>query len=156
MYIIFDKHKNFLIELIKANIEFILIGGYSVIFHGYTRTTGDMDLWLKPSEETKLKLIPILEKYGISKEDINELSKLDFKNILAFHLGSPPERIDFLTKIAGLEFEESFRNADNLELKEFKIPVLRLNDLIVNKLMSGRMKDLADIDELKKIRKSDS
>ena len=68
MNILIDEHKALLIQLLKAKIDFILIGGHAVIYHGYGRTTGDMDIWLKPDNETREKLIPLLEAYGIVKE----------------------------------------------------------------------------------------
>jgi hypothetical protein len=154
MNIIFDKHKQLLLALLESGVEFILIGGYSVIYHGYARTTGDMDLWLKPDEQTKLKLIIILKNFGIKEADLKKLSKLDFTEVLTFHIGNPPERIDFLTKIAGLEFDNSYQRSDKLPLKNYFIPVLHLDDLIVNKLLSSRMKDKADVEELKKINKT--
>jgi hypothetical protein len=71
MNILLEKHKEFLIDLIKGNVHFILIGGYAVIYHGYVRATGDMDIWIKPDNENKEKLLVILENHGISKESIN-------------------------------------------------------------------------------------
>jgi hypothetical protein len=153
MNIIFENHKQFLLALLESDIEFILIGGYSVIYHGYARTTGDMDLWLKPDEITKQKLMVVLKNFGVKDADLKKLSKLDFTEVLAFHIGNPPERIDFLTKIAGLEFDSSYLRCNKLPLKNYNIPVLHLDDLIINKLLSGRMKDKADVEELKKINK---
>ncbi len=153
MNIFLDKHQAFLIDLINDEVSFILVGGYAVIYHGYVRATGDMDIWLKPDNENKEKLLSVLEKHGFSKESIKQVRKLDFKEMVAFHFGYPPEKIDFLTKLAGINFEESHSHSETLKLKGFNIPVLQLNDLIINKLLSGRAKDKADIEELQKIQK---
>jgi hypothetical protein len=67
MDIFLDEHKEFLLLLLKHEVEFMLIGGYAVIFHGYERTTGDMDIWLKPSNENKEKFIEVLKSYGINE-----------------------------------------------------------------------------------------
>ena len=61
MNFLIEKHKEILIDLINSRVDFLLVGGYAVIYHGYVRTTGDMDVWLKPDNENKLKFIPVLE-----------------------------------------------------------------------------------------------
>lgn len=73
MNILIEEHKQFIIQLLESKVEFILIGGYAVIFHGYGRTTGDMDLWLKPENSNRDKLISVLNEMGILKEDIDKL-----------------------------------------------------------------------------------
>ncbi|MDD3876507.1 MAG: hypothetical protein PHT69_07780 [Bacteroidales bacterium] len=151
MNILFESHKEFLRELCKGNVNFILVGGYALIYHGYVRGTGDMDIWLEPDNENKIKVLSILEKLKFSKVSINKLSKLDFKEMVAFHFGDPPEKIDFLTKLSGIQFKEAYKNCNYLDLDNHKIPILRLEDLITNKLMSNRIKDMADVEELKKI-----
>jgi hypothetical protein len=153
MNILLEKHKEFLIDLINGDVKFILVGGYAVIYHGYVRATGDMDIWLKPDNENKEKLLRIFEKHCIAKDSINRVKKLDFKNMVAFHFGNPPEKIDFLTKLSGIDFDDSYSHSVKLQLKGYNIPVLKLNDLLINKLLSSRAKDKADIEELQKIQK---
>ena len=151
MNILLDEHKAILIQLLKSNVDFILIGGYAVIYHGYGRTTGDMDIWLKPDNENRDKLIPVLRSLGILDEDIEQISTMDFTTVLAFHIDEPPKRVDFLTKIVGLTFREANEKKVFLPLGELQVPVLHIDDLIVNKLISGRAKDNADVEELQKI-----
>jgi len=76
---------------------------------------------------------------------------MDFTQVLAFHIDEPPRRADFLTKIVGLTYSEADAKKVFLPLGEFRVPVLHLDDLIVNKLISGRAKDKADVEELQKI-----
>jgi len=151
MNILLDEHKTILIQLLHAKVEFILIGGYAVIYHGYGRTTGDMDIWLKPDNENRDKLIPVLEAQRILKEDLDKIRNTDFTQTLAFHIDEPPRRVDFLTKIVGLTFQEANARKVLLPLGNLAVPVLQLDDLIVNKLLSGRAKDKADVEELQKI-----
>lgn len=151
MNILLDEHKTILIQLLHANVEFILIGGYAVIYHGYGRTTGDMDIWLKPDNENRDKLITVLEIQGILKEDIDHIRNTDFTQTIAFHIDEPPRRVDFLTKIVGVSFKEADERKRLLPLGNLSVPVLHLDDLIVNKLLSGRTKDKADVEELQKI-----
>jgi hypothetical protein len=151
MNILLDEHKAILLQLLKSKVDFMLIGGYAVIYHGYGRTTGDMDIWLKPDNENRDKLIPVLRSLGILAEDIDQLRAMDFTKVLAFHIGEPPRRIDFLTKIMGLTFQEADERKMFLPLGDFQVPVLHIDDLIVNKLISGRAKDKADVEELQNI-----
>lgn len=153
MNILIEEHQNFVFKLLEGGVEFILIGGYAVIFHGYGRTTGDMDLWLKPDNENKKKLIEVLRGENIAEEDLKTVSEFDFNQINVFHIGSPPFRIDFLTKVPPLNYSEADSHKEFFTLEGRKIPVLHLNDLLINKMLSGRPKDIADVDELKKIQR---
>ena len=151
MNILIEKHKQILFSLMDAKVEFLLIGGYAVIYHGYGRSTGDMDIWLKPDNENKIRFLAVLEKHLEDKSGVEKIRKLDFTEVIAFHIGSPPDKVDFLTKMAGVKFDAAFAQKEFLTLQNQKIPVLHLSDLIVNKLLSGRLKDQADVDELRKI-----
>lgn len=153
MTIFLKGQKDFLLELLSAKVEFILIGGYAVIFHGYVRTTGDMDIWLKPDNSNKEKFLDLLSKSGFSLETLTHVRQSDFTQTLAFHLGNPPDRIDFLTKLVGINFEDAILKVEELKSEGFIIPVLHLDDLIINKMLSNRAKDKADVEELQKINK---
>lgn len=151
MNILLDEHKVILIKLLQSKVDFILIGGYAVIYHGYGRTTGDMDVWLRPDNGNRDKLVPVLESLGVLSEDIVQIKSVDFTQALAFHIDEPPRRVDFLTKIVGLTYEEADKKKVFLPLGNFQVAVLHLDDLIVNKLISGRAKAKADVEELQKI-----
>lgn len=151
MNILLDKHKQILVALMEAKVDFLLIGGYAVIYHGYGRSTGDMDIWLKPDNANKLRLLAVLEKYLSDKSGIEKIKKLDFTDVIAFHIGAPPDKIDFITKIAGVKFDEAYSRKALLSIQNHQIPVLHLNDLIANKLLSARLQDKADAEELQKI-----
>ena len=153
MNFLIEKHKEMLIDLMNSSVDFLLVGGYAVIYHGYVRSTGDMDVWLKPDNENKLKLLSVLEKHLTDKSGIEKVKKLDFAEVIVFHIGKEPEKIEFLTKIGGVNFDEVFSHKALLPIRNYQIPVLHLNDLIANKLMSGRLKDKADVEELQKIEK---
>ena len=153
MNVLLDEHKSFVVELIRANVEFILVGGYAVIFHGYGRTTGDLDIWLKPANETKERLLMVLAAHGILDEDLEQLKRKDFTKSLAFHIDEPPRRIDFLTRISGLTYEEADKTKVFFFLGEYRVPVINYDHLIANKMASGRTKDKADVEELENIMK---
>ena len=154
MNLFVEAHKSLLEQLSKAKVDFIDIGGYSVVFHGYTRTTGDIDIWLKPDNTNKDKLLNALEWYGIDQDSLNELQKLDFTETVFFKIGEIPERIDFLTKINLVDYAIADKEKIVAKLDDLNIPFLHLNHLILSKLNTGRPQDKADIEMLQKILKS--
>ena len=152
--IFIEEHQQILFALIKHKVDFILIGGYAVIYYGYDRTTGDMDIWLQIGNENRNKLIKALKDFGIIDEHLEALRKMDFTNPLpVFYFGIKPRQIDFLTSVSNVKFEEAIKNVNYFPLKEEKIPVIHFNDLILSKITSGRLKDKADIEELQRINK---
>lgn len=154
MDIFFEEHQQLLKLLQKHKVAFILIGGYAVIYYGYERTTGDMDIWIKLGEDNKARLIEALIEFGIEDDDINQLKQLDFsKPLPVFYIGKSPRRIDFVTVISNVKFEEAFEKVQYSELNQVQIPVIHYDDLIKSKLNTGRAKDVADIEELERIKK---
>lgn len=152
MYIFHNAHQEVLTALLLENVEFLLIGGYAVNYHGYIRATGDMDVWLKPDNETKARVIKALAQTGVDSGDLKQLDEaFDFTGVVVFHLGNDPERIDFLTRVPGVVFEEAYSRKEVLRVKEIDVPVLHLDDLILSKLIAGRPQDKADVDMLQKI-----
>ncbi len=153
MNLFIDRHQNLLKTLLKHEVDFIIIGGYSVIFHGYKRTTGDVDIWLKPSNENKIKVINALKTFEIEEDDLAHIMAMDFEKFRVFHIWEPPERVDFLTKISLVEYEDADKIKIISEVDDLKIPFLHLKHLVLSKIALNRPKDKADIDELQKIQK---
>jgi len=154
MNLFVESHQKLLECLTDAEVDFIIIGGYSVIFHGYARTTGDIDIWLKPDNTNKAKLLQALRWYGIEEDSLRELNQLDFAKTVFFKIGDVPERIDFLTKINLIDYETANREKVLANLDDITIPFLHLNHLILSKLNTGRPQDQADIEMLQKIQKN--
>ena len=133
-------------------MNFLLVGGVAVNFYGYSRPTGDLDIWLEPTNENKIKLINCLNELGILAEDIERINQHDFAIPTAFHIGNtPPFVIDFLTKIVGVKWNEAWGLRNKLDLDNLNIPFIHINHLKQNKLISGRAKDLNDISQLMRI-----
>jgi len=151
MNIFLNQHQEMLRMLLENQVEFLLIGGYAVIFHGYARTTGDMDLWLRPTNENKEKIILALANAGYESHELNELSKLDFSKHILFSIGHQPEKIDFITQINMVSFEEANQNRATIPFEGLQVPVINLRELILSKVNTGRAKDVADVEELQKI-----
>ena len=151
MDFLFEGHKKFLLLLLKCKVEFMLIGGYAVIYYGYERGTADMDIWLKPTNENRDKFILALKELGISNEHLNAVSKMDFTNAQVLSLGEKPNKIDILTKIQGVIFEEADKEKQLYPLKNQFIPIIQYRHLIITKMITGRPQDKAGVDVLQKI-----
>lgn len=150
-----QAHLEMLIALVDNQVDFLVVGGYAVIYHGYVRATGDMDIWLRPTNENKLKLMEVFKKLDFDPDGINTIAEKNFTEVVIFHIGNEPERIDFLSKVQGLNFDEAFKQKQLLMVQGHQIPFLHLNDLIVNKLVSNRLKDQADVEQLMKVKRSE-
>ncbi len=154
MNVFVPEHRQMLLTLIKHEVNFMLIGGYAVIHYGYERSTGDMDIWLQLGNDNKNRLLAALAEFGIADEDIEQLNRIDLgSTVPVFFIGEPPRRIDFVTAISRVDFDDAVRNATHFNLEDKQIPVIHYNDLIRSKIDTGRAKDKADIEELEKIRK---
>ena len=154
MNLFIELHQQLIKELLDGGVEFIIIGGYSVIFHGYERTTGDIDIWLKPDNANKTKLIATLGQFGLEQAYLREISHIDFSKHFAFNIGKEPEKIDFITRINLVEYEEADKMKIVADMEGVMIPFLHLNHLILSKINTGRLKDQADIEELQKVQKA--
>ncbi|HZG01028.1 MAG TPA: nucleotidyltransferase [Chitinophagales bacterium] len=153
MNLLIDAHRQLLKAMLNNNVDFIVIGGYAVIFHGYDRTTGDIDFWIKPDNANKPKLIEALREFGIEETSLADVGTLDFTKTIFFNIGEEPERIDFLTRINLISYEEADRDKTIAEVDELKMPFLHLNHLILSKINTERPQDKADVDMLQKIAK---
>jgi hypothetical protein len=105
MDLFYKPHKDILQKMLFFNVEFIMIGGYAVNYQGFSRPTGDLELWIKPTNDNKEKLLEMLKVNKFNKESIEYINSVDFTKPEVFCMGEPPTRIDFLTKITGFEYE---------------------------------------------------
>ena len=151
MNLFIEEHQHLLKKLLDAKVDFIIIGGYSVIFHGYRRTTGDIDIWLKPDNDNKHKLLHVLRELGFDDADIKEVAAIDFTQHMVFSIGEEPEKVDFLTRISLVEYDNADKQKITADLDGLLIPFLHLNDLVLSKMNTGRAKDKADIEMLQQI-----
>lgn len=152
MNLFIETHRAWIKKLLDAGVRFIVVGGYSVVFHGYKRTTGDIDLWLKPDNENKIKLIEAISNSGFEEEDLEQLAGFDFTKHLVFSIGEEPERIDFLTYISQVSYDEADEQKVIADVDGLQVPFIHLNHLILSKTNTGRTKDKADIEMLQELR----
>lgn len=139
----------FINALNDCEVDYVLVGGYAVILHGYSRTTGDMDLWINPTRSNYEKLVKAFDVFRLPLFDMTLDKFLNTEEYDVFSFGRPPMAIDIMTKVKGLVFNEAVNGALWFELEEeFAIRVVNFNDLIKAKTESGRFKDLDDIEQL--------
>ena len=151
MNIFLEEHHQLIADMLAHDVAFILIGGYAVNFHGYNRTTGDLDVWLKPDNNNKIKIIECLAKYEFEEAMLQQISEFDFTHALVFSYGEPPYKTDFLTKVSGVSFEEADKEKIIFEHEGMLIPFIHLNHLVLTKMGTGRGKDKVDIEYLQNV-----
>ena len=139
---------DFIGALNKAQVEYILVGGYAVILYGYNRTTGDLDIWVNPTEENYHRLLQAFAFFGLPTNVVTKDDFLDINNFEVFTFGRPPVSIDIMTKVKGLDFLSTLKKSSEYETNGLKIRLIHYNSLIKAKKSSGRLKDLNDIQHL--------
>ena len=136
----------FLKLLNSKKIEYLLIGGWAVGYYGYPRATGDMDIWVSRKEENAKSLIEAFKEFGF---DVPDLSiELFIKENQVTRIGLPPLRIEVLTTISGVIFEDCFPRRNVASIDNVKINLISLEDLKKNKVASKRYRDLDDLEKL--------
>jgi len=138
--------KEFLALLVRHDVRYLIVGGYSVAFHGHPRYTKDLDVWVLTSEENATKLVAALQAFGFGSLGLTQADFLEPGYVV--QLGQPPARIDLLTSLTGVDFESCWRNRTELVVDGLAIPVISLDDLKRNKRALGRHQDLADLESL--------
>jgi len=132
-----------LAALSAAGVEFLVIGAYAMAAHGLPRATGDIDIWVRSTRENAECVMGALHAFGapLFGLTIEDLLRPD----TVFQIGVAPNRIDILTGITGMRFEEAWRNRLTVTIDDQIVPVIGLADLIRNKAATGRPKDQADL-----------
>ncbi|MBI1784264.1 hypothetical protein HYR69_03895 [Candidatus Sumerlaeota bacterium] len=138
--------KEFLKSLNSSGVEYLVIGGYAVSYHGYPRPTGNFDVWVRLSKFNAAKLVQAFRSFGFDVPDLKDDLFLAEENIV--RMGVPPTRIEVITSISGVEFDDCYPKRVLGDFEGVPAPVIGLEDLLANKKASGRHKDLADVDEL--------
>jgi hypothetical protein len=140
-----DDFQDFINCLEKSKVKYILVGGYSVVLHGYPRTTGDLDIWVEKSASNYNLLTIAFYDFGmpIMDQEIFLSNEVD-----VFTYGRPPQAIDLMTECKGLLFENAYENSNIITVDSIKVRLIHYNDLITAKKSAGRHKDLNDLEHL--------
>lgn len=145
-------HQDFreLLKLLNENnVDYLVVGAFALGFFGAPRSTGDIDIWIRVSEDNAKRMEKTLNDFGLISLGYKATDFLDKNSII--QLGVPPVRVDIIMSISGVEFDEAFQNKNVVESKGTKINYISKEDFIKNKRASGRLKDLADIESLSQI-----
>jgi hypothetical protein len=135
--------RDMLSVLCDEGVEFLLVGAYALATHGLPRATGDMDIWIRCSQENAARVWRALRRFrapltGLNEDDLNTPN-------LVFQIGIAPRRIDLLTSIDAVQFDEAWPDRRVVEIEGLSIGVIGRSHLIQNKKAVGRPQDLADV-----------
>lgn len=136
----------FIALLNSGRVEYVVVGGHAVAFHGHPRLTGDIDFFVRATPENADRLLAVLAEFGFGEMGLTkgELTVPD----KVVQLGRPPNRIDLLTSISGVTFDEAWKTRAEGQLGEHVVPFIGMEALIRNKRASNRAKDQLDVTTL--------
>lgn len=135
--------KEFLQLLNSKQVEYLLVGGYAVSYHGYPRATGDMDIWIAIHPCNAERVVEALKEFGFGLPDLSEDMFLAEQRII--RMGMPPFRIEVFTTISGVDFDVCYAHRVTDIVDGVEIKFISLKDLKINKESSGRPKDVNDL-----------
>lgn len=139
--------KGFIESLNKNRVDYLVVGAYAVAFHGYPRYTKDMDVWIRGDRANAERLLRALKDFGFEPIDLRIEALLEPETVI--ELGYPPNRIDLLTSLAGVDFEAAYPSRVEADIGGVSANFIDLVNLKKNKKATGRHQDLADLQQLK-------
>lgn len=143
--------REFLALLAAHEVKFMLVGAHAVAVHGFPRNTADIDFWIGRSRENGERVLAALEEFGFGGLGLTVADLTEGEHVI--QLGREPNRIDLLTFLTGLDFDDCYERRVDAEFEGQRLPIIGREDLLRNKRMTGRLKDLADVEEFEKRRK---
>ncbi len=141
-----SKQISLLAAFAAAKVEFAVVGGVAVNAHGYLRATNDLDIFIRPTEENAHAAFNALQSLGVPLDGLKPTDLLDDEENLRF--GPAEDHIDILPSIGEMPFDQVWRNRIMTEVEGIVVPFISKSDLIENKRQVGRLRDLADAEEL--------
>jgi len=138
--------KEFLKLLHSNQVEYLLVGGYAVGYYGYPRATADIDIWIAIHPKNAERVVNALREFGFTMPELTTDLFLQKEQII--RMGVPPIRIEILTTISGVDFEECYQEKNTAILDGVEANLISLHHLKINKKASGRYKDLNDLENL--------
>jgi predicted nucleotidyltransferase len=141
-----DDYKEMLQCLSEEDVKFLLVGAYALAVHGFPRATKDIDFFVWATPQNAANLIRALIKFGAPMDGVSE-SDFSSEGVI-FQIGNSPRRIDIITAIDGVKFDQAYAKRKTFAIEGLQVPVISLEDLIANKRASGRKQDLADVEKL--------
>ncbi|MBL7946799.1 MAG: hypothetical protein JNN32_12110 [Flavobacteriales bacterium] len=142
-----SKDFNEFVALLKRHeAEYMIVGGYAVGVHGYPRYTGDLDIWLNPTEANAERVLRAITDFGFGSFNLTVADLTKEGNVIQF--GQPPLRIDLLTAIDGVTFDACYANRKEVTFDGLAMNFIGYHDLVTNKKATGRHRDLDDVENM--------
>jgi len=141
-----NDFRELFILLNKHDVEYMIVGGYALAFHGAPRYTGDIDVFVRPDPDNAKKILAALSEFGFGELDLQTADFSTPEKVV--QLGVPPVRIDFVTAITGVTWETAVNNRIRDRYGDIDVYYIGRDDFIKNKRSTGRYKDLADVEAL--------
>ncbi|MCI0547105.1 MAG: nucleotidyl transferase AbiEii/AbiGii toxin family protein [Candidatus Rokubacteria bacterium] len=145
-----EDFRDLLVLFADAGVEFVVVGAYALAFHGAPRASGDIDLFVRPSRENAHRVLDALARFGaplssarVTVEDLAQGGSV-------YQIGLPPRRIDILTEISGVSFDEAWASRVAGDLDGREVSFIGRSELLRNKEAAGRLQDLADVERLRR------
>ena len=145
-----EDYREMLHVLLDHEVRFLVVGAYAMGAYGYPRATGDFDLWVDTSAENAKRIYASLAEFGAALDEISEETFTE--EGIVFQIGVAPRRIDIITHIDGVCFNDAYETREDIEVDGLIIPFISKQNLIKNKRATGRPKDRLDADYLAKRR----
>jgi len=141
-----QEFRELLLALYDGQVEYLIVGAHALAAYGHVRATKDLDVWIRPEQNNAEKVLAALKTFGapLSGLSTDDLSRLG----TVFQIGLPPLRIDLLTSIDGVEFDEAWPERFKTKFGDVAVFVISRRHLITNKKASARLQDLADVEQL--------
>ena len=138
--------KEFVESLNDNQVRYLVVGGYAVALHGYPRYTKDLDVWIEISAENASRMVKALEQFGFASLGLKESDFLAPDQII--QLGYAPNRIDLISTMPGVEFDVCYASRVQIDIDGVQLDFIDLENLKKNKKATGRLQDLADLEQL--------
>jgi hypothetical protein len=140
-------YRDILSAFSEEEVEYLLVGAYALAAYGFVRTTGDIDLWVRPEAENSRRVIRALARFGAPLSEMTDDVFVEKGNV--FQIGVAPRRIDILSAIDGVTFDEAWPVRREIEIDGIAIPVIDRSHLERNKEATGRPQDQVDLEWLR-------
>lgn len=136
-----------MVECLNNNqAQYLVVGGYAVNHYGFSRFTGDFDIWVHKTPGNADKVLKSIADFGFGSLGIRKEDLL--KDDAVIQLGYPPVRIDFLVDLHGVPFNDCFKRRKDVKIDDLNFPFIHVNDLIESKKVANRDKDQMDVKRL--------
>ena len=149
-----EDFRDLLVLFADGNVDFVIVGAYALAFHGAPRASGDIDVFIRPTLVNADRVFAALARFGAPLESAG-VTAADFARAgTVYQIGLPPRRIDIMTEISGVTFDEAWESRVSAEVDGRAVAFIGRTALLKNKVAAGRPKDIADVERLRRTRQS--